>query len=47
MSTEIRGRCPRCETPIHAAHDIIVYETTSGVGVYSECPDCQAVVHPE
>jgi uncharacterized protein with PIN domain len=47
MSAEARGRCPRCETPIHTAQDIIAYKTTSGVRVYSECPGCHAVVHPE
>jgi hypothetical protein len=47
MRSNLLGRCPRCETPIPVAQRIIEYETPSGVWVYSECPECHEVVHPE
>lgn len=41
------GRCPECGQPIPAGWTLIEYERDDGVGIFAECPSCEAVVRPE
>jgi endogenous inhibitor of DNA gyrase (YacG/DUF329 family) len=42
------GHCPECGRAVPANWALIEYERADGeVGVFAECPSCEAVVRPE
>lgn len=48
MSDESRlGVCPHCGHEIRATDALITYERSdSTIGVFAECPACEAVINP-
>jgi hypothetical protein len=42
------GGCPNCGHAIRPIDELITYERSDeSIGVYAECPSCEAVVSPE
>lgn len=42
------GVCPNCGGDIRPVDELITYQRSDGsIGVYAECPGCEAVVRPE
>jgi predicted RNA-binding Zn-ribbon protein involved in translation (DUF1610 family) len=41
------GVCPNCGHEVRAVDELITYERAdSSVGIFAECPSCEAVIEP-